>query len=257
MNTTGYKRVLYKKNPLANVVCQLRFPPILLLDGSPPREFQDKIRNLFPGYNERIEIQQEIRSTINVKNIEQIANPMSTVISNKNYAFISEDNAWQVNLTRNFISLTTSKYNRWEDFFCKFKEPLDSFLKIYSPAFFTRIGLRYINIFDRSELNLKNTSWDKLIKLSMPDALYSSEDDVLDFNSVTEIKLDNDNNRAIIKIILLRDRQSNEICLSLDNDLYTLNKTLPNDIEGILSRLHSYSTKILRACESQVLKIKR
>jgi hypothetical protein len=44
----------------------------------------------------------------------------------------------------------------------------------------------------------------------------------------------------------MRNSENNELCLSLDNDLYTLNKTIPDNIEKVLTTLHSYSAKLLR-----------
>jgi uncharacterized protein (TIGR04255 family) len=244
----SYKRVIYKKNPLMSVVCQLRFPPILAVDGSSPKEFQEKIRHSFPGYKEKIEIQQEFKSIINLKDIEQISNPMSTITSGRNYVFISDDNNWHINLTRTFISLTAIKYSQWEEFLDKIRNPLKIFLDIYKPLSYTRIGLRYIDIFNRSELNLKEVGWNELINPSMLSILASdiSENDVSDFNSTAKIKLDDKGNQAIIKTMLLREVISNEACLSLDSDLYTLNKTLPEAAKETLSALHSYSTQILR-----------
>ncbi len=45
-------RVIFKRNPLKEVICQLRFPPILKIDSEIPANFQDLIRNEFPKYKE-------------------------------------------------------------------------------------------------------------------------------------------------------------------------------------------------------------
>src|SRR6266852_706318 len=44
-----FTRVIYQRNPLVEVVCQLRFSPILRIDTDPPAEFQDRIRSAFPS----------------------------------------------------------------------------------------------------------------------------------------------------------------------------------------------------------------
>ena len=46
-----YDRVIYKNNPLENVLIQLKFPTMLLIDSKEPEEFQEKIRNSFPYYD--------------------------------------------------------------------------------------------------------------------------------------------------------------------------------------------------------------
>jgi hypothetical protein len=39
-----YPRVIYKRNPIIGVVCELRFPPILRIAAEPPVAFQEWIR---------------------------------------------------------------------------------------------------------------------------------------------------------------------------------------------------------------------
>ena len=48
------KRVIYKKNPLDRVICQLRFAPILKIDAEIPADFQEMIRADFPNYSEKM-----------------------------------------------------------------------------------------------------------------------------------------------------------------------------------------------------------
>ena len=43
-------RCIYDKNPLAEVICQLRFPEILSIQTDIPAKFQDAIRKDFPKY---------------------------------------------------------------------------------------------------------------------------------------------------------------------------------------------------------------
>ena len=49
------KRIIYKKNPLDKVICQLRFPTILKIEKEIPAEFQERIRKEFPNYSESTE----------------------------------------------------------------------------------------------------------------------------------------------------------------------------------------------------------
>jgi uncharacterized protein (TIGR04255 family) len=53
-------RAIYRMNPLDHVICQLRFPPILMIDSKPPNEFQDAIRKEYPLYYEGKEALTEI-----------------------------------------------------------------------------------------------------------------------------------------------------------------------------------------------------
>jgi uncharacterized protein (TIGR04255 family) len=64
-----------------------------------------------------------------------------------NYNFISADGFWKLNLTENFIALSTLHYAGWETFARQLDKPLAEFISIYKPAYFERVGLRYVNIF--------------------------------------------------------------------------------------------------------------
>ena len=41
-------RCIYRKNQLAEVVCQLRFPEILKIETAVPADFQEAIRDEYP-----------------------------------------------------------------------------------------------------------------------------------------------------------------------------------------------------------------
>ena len=47
-----YGRVIYQRNPLIEVICQVRFPPVLRIDVEPPAAFQEAIRDEFEVLSE-------------------------------------------------------------------------------------------------------------------------------------------------------------------------------------------------------------
>ena len=53
---------------------------------------------------------------------------------------------------------------RWEDFATRLDRPLAQFIQLYQPAFFERIGLRYVNAVSRQRLGLEGELWDDLIR---------------------------------------------------------------------------------------------
>ena len=61
-----------------------------------------------------------------------------------NYQFMTADGSYRINLTQDFISLTCAKYDRWEAFARMMDKPLASFIRTYHPAYFQRVGLRYL-----------------------------------------------------------------------------------------------------------------
>ena len=103
-------RCRYTANPLAEVICQLRFPEILSIAANAPADFQDKIRDSFPNYISKLDTAApKLRGQPGNLTIE---NQPSTV----NYQFSSQDGNWRINLTSRFISLTCNKYTCWEEF---------------------------------------------------------------------------------------------------------------------------------------------
>ena len=81
-----------------------------------------------------------------------------------NYQFISADSQWKVSLTKIFIALSTHGYTRWEEFAKRLDRILAAFIQAYQPAYFSRVGLRYINAFRKAELGLENAQWRELIQ---------------------------------------------------------------------------------------------
>ena len=148
-----YKRVRYQKSPLIEVVFQLRFPTILSINAKQPMEFQDKIREKYPFYQEGDEQQNEMI-------IGPDGNPVQIKTSSaKNYAFISSEESYKINLTASFISIYTLKYTQWEEFRKHIEFVVPIFETVYKPAFYTRVGLRYIDVINRENLGLEKVGW--------------------------------------------------------------------------------------------------
>lgn len=141
----------YQRNQILEVVCQVRFPTILTIDSRPPAEFQEAIREEFPKFAVRKEPAGPARE-------KEPAGELN------NYYFSAEDDSWRVNLTRDFLALTCRRYDRWDGFAKKLDKVLAAFIQVYRPAYFQRIGLRYLNGFSRRELGLEGALWKELIQ---------------------------------------------------------------------------------------------
>ena len=96
-------RTLYRNRPAHEVICQLRFPSILSINQVEPAEFQEDIRDAFPQYARRQDLPPIVGG--------QTPPPPVT-----NYHFLSEDGRWKLNLTKDFIALSTLYYPGWEEF---------------------------------------------------------------------------------------------------------------------------------------------
>ena len=152
------KRCIYQNTPAVEVICQLRFPEILTIGTTVPDKFQEAIRGEFPQYSKRMEMPAPKFTGTPGNMTLQKQEP--TV----NYQFASADGIWRVNLTGRFISLACTKYTCWEDFAGKLDKPLAAFIQIYNPAYFERVGLRYVNFISRNALDLSGVPFRELIE---------------------------------------------------------------------------------------------
>ena len=244
------RRVHYDHSQLAEVICQLRFPSILSIGTKEPVDFQEAIRSMFPRYTvkqEQLPPQLVGVGTPNAK--------LETPAPVTNYYFISADGKWKLNLTRNFISISTVAYPGWESFGKQFDLPLAEFIRIYQPAFFERIGLRYLNAFSRAALDLADEPWRALISpaylgpLSQEDvaertALKSSVDAELMLDSSCRARIHA--GPGLLKRSLPGMQQDNEIKFILDLDLAMTGQIDPRMAAAGLETLHSHSTPIFQ-----------
>jgi uncharacterized protein (TIGR04255 family) len=164
--------------------------------------------------------------------------------ANKKYEFLTEDGVWKVNLTRTFLSITTTNYKRWEDFKDRLKCPYDALIRVYSPAFFTRIGLRYVDIFRRSVLGLEGTYWNELLKpfvlglLSSPVAA-----NVKNFESAYDISLSDNESNVRIVTSFVQQIPNNEQCLMIDSDFFSSKR---KDLPYAMSQLDFLNSRASR-----------
>jgi len=247
------KRCIYKKNQLADVICQLRFPTILSIDAKPPAEFQDLIRDIFPQFQVRKEVTPP----------KVVGNPGNFNIENQppstNYQFVSADGIWRVNLTTGFISLSCAKYTCWEDFAKMLDKPLAAFIQVYKPAYFERVGLRYLNFFSRNNLDLASVPYQKLFT---PAYLGLLADGELDENTTSRCGVDAEfairgGCRAKIHagpgLVKRNNQPDNEIKFILDQDLFMTGNVPVNYSAGALEALHSQAYPIFRGAITQML----
>lgn len=244
------KRVVYKKNPLDQVICQLRFPPILKIDADIPAEFQDRVRKEFPNYSEtterRVEPSPRIKGQIPPELLSQLLQSTST----KNYEFSSEDGYWKINLTRTFVALTANKYERWERFKGKLEIPLRALIEIYSPAHFSRIGLRYIDVIKRSALGLDGVSWTDLLQPYILGILDAPE--ISDFvqNSESRYEIGLSDGESTVRMItkLVEAADNSEICYMIDSDFFNTKKTPINDTMDRLDYFNKRASRLIQWC---------
>jgi len=134
-----------KNPPLLEVVCQVKFPPILSIAKELPSEFQERIRHQFP----ELEVEQGF-----LVRLPGISNPEipAAEIQPKIYRFRSSPGFTAISLAADFYAVSTNHYTHWDDFVGWLRLAQEAAQQVYNLTYSPRIGLRYIN-----RLTLENT----------------------------------------------------------------------------------------------------
>ena len=240
MSFPGSERVIYRKNPLVQVICQLRFPAILRIDSDLPAEFQERIRGQYPIFREKPTGSGSIPQEIVQQLPPAIVNSMIGE-GNKAYEFATDDDLWIVSLTRDFLALTSNQYVRWEQFKEHLQKPLTGLIEIYMPAFFSRIGLRYQNVIHRSDLGLGDATWAELLNPHIAGELAATDvgglgGTIQDVTRVTLIQL-GEYDQVRVQHGLVTD-DSGETSYLIDNDFFTNERT---EVPGGIARLDHFN----------------
>jgi len=245
------KRVIYQKNPLIEVILQIKFPTILSINAKEPADFQDAIRQEYPIYQLAVENEQEINLTVGGEGV------LPSIVQkqqHKNHHFISEDGQYKVNLTSGFISLSTLSYTRWEDMLAHFETPLRKFIEIYNPPFFERIGLRYIDAFSREKLGLHEKAWSELIQPGWLGAISSvGEARVIGSGLDVEYYLDNGVSRVKVHAGLGNVNNTPETVFIVDSDFIHIKNERVEEFDTIVNYLHDNSGKFIRSVITDTL----
>ena len=142
-------------------------------------------------------------------------------------------------------------------------KPLAEFISIYKPAFFERVGLRYVNILSREKLGLQGTPWTELIApaytgpLREPDV---READILNCSTQLQIKLDSSCQAKIhagpglLKQSAPNAPQDKEVKFIFDMDL-SMGGQLPCTLSaGALETLHAHATELFEGAVTDALR---
>ncbi len=243
MRSSENRPYVYEKNQLVETICQLRFPTILSIDAKEPADFQDRIRAEFPRYRCQT---------------ESVPGPDGKAQEIRNHGFITEDGLFKISLTKDFIALSTVRYPGWEGFAHRLDEPLGQFIQVYKPAFFTRIGLRFLNAFSRENLGLSGRRWNDLLQpqyLGVLDDDDVAEEDIVKCAVDLERRLDG---RCGLKLHAgpgsirrttrtdagLQTVQEKETRFILDLDVYAVGNTALGAAADTLQQLHAHADRV-------------
>jgi uncharacterized protein (TIGR04255 family) len=241
------QRVIYERNPLDEVICQLRFPAILKID-EPPVAFQEQVRTRYPFYVRKPTL--KLPPTIPAELSAMLTRELPGGMGPAAHEFTSRDQKWTLSLTREFLALTCRAYLRWEEFKDHLAEPLDALRQCYAPGFFVRIGLRYRDVIRRSALGLEGVGWDALLKPWIAGAFARPEAaaDVEASASQTCIRLPDGRSRVLAQHGTGLDEGGSEVVYMIDADFFDDKQTEPNDALSRLDFLNGQARLFFRWC---------
>jgi len=249
MKLPDYERVIYKRNPLVEVACQIRFPTILKISNQEPFEFQDKIRFKYPLY----EVQESV-SIPGVQNellqlVQKLGLPLN--FQDTTYNFRAENLKWQISLNKDFIALATTEYERYESFKERFQEVLDIFEQVYQPSFYSRSDLKYQDLIIPSNLNLdKNKTWADLIPYHIASELHTPEisESIKTFIKNWDIDIDGGKLQLKHGLVIAQDPEKGirEPAYLLDAEFFTEQGTRREDVWSSLDQFKESAGRLFR-----------
>ena len=256
MLLSDHPRIHYTNAPVQEVICQLRYPPILSINQNEPAEFQESIRDAFPQYARKQDALPPRITGMGTPNVQVQTQPPVT-----NYHFVSEDGIWKLNLTRDFFAISTLRYPGWEDFARHLDRPLASFIALYKPAFFQRVGLRYRNIISRSRLDLDGVRWADLLVPAYTGPLQEAdlaEDRVSSYSCDFVVKLDSTCQAKIHAgpghIKTPGGQQDPETRFILDLDLFMGERTACTLAAAAMETLHGHANRVFEGAITDTLR---
>ena len=138
-------------------------------------------------------------------------------------------------------------------------KPLAAFIRLYKPAYFQRVGLRYINFISRNRLSLEGVPFSQLIAPCYLGPLM--EEDVVE-STTTRCSVDAEmaiRGGCRVKLhagpglVKQQGKEDKEVKFIFDQDLYMPGQLPVNLSAGALQTLHSQADAIFRGAVTHVL----
>ena len=239
-------RVIYSRNPLAEVTAQLKFPPILRIEAEAPAQFQDVIRDRYPLYR-RVAAAGQLPADLPAA-VRNLIQGMGAAAGPIQHLFESQDRKSVVTLSRESLASKTTSYVRWETFRDQLESLRSTLERIYQPASYSRLGLRYVDIIRRSILGLESVPWADLLNPSIGGELTAPElaESIDSASSELHCKLDGDNCFLTLRTGIAFAKPTKEKCFLIDCDFHTHERTELAHVTATLNTFNRASGNLFR-----------
>jgi len=234
-----YEDVPLAKPPLREVICQVRFPVILRIIDERPSEFQERIRQRFP----ELQVQRPLVIS------GSVAKPDASVdLKPPLYRFHGRNRTWTVSLAPDSYALSTSAYEHWPEFAGELEKVTEAVLQTYDIPYASRIGLRYINVIDRSFT--KSARLEDVYALLRPElsALLVTSAIMEPVYAISDIRATTGDDRFTFRCGLSQMADSDELGFVLDFDCYAEGQLSLEDLSARGDRYHTLIYGAFRWC---------
>lgn len=243
------ERVLYDVNTLEEVICQVRFPPVLRVDTEVPAPFQDLLRDLFPMYRRTQQVL-TLPPGMPAEFMQAIAAGTPPL-----HEFVAEDERWKFALARDFLALTTRGYENWRHFRERLQRGLDAVQRVYGTTFAIRTGLRYRNRINRAALGLADAPWGDLIKAPLAGELADPIVGPSVDQTLREVVINLAENAGRVRIVHGVERTPADGTESyvIDADFFTETRVGVEGVNDVLDRFNRKAGRLFRWYVTQKL----
>ena len=185
-----YEPERLSNDPLALVVAQVRFPPVLSIqtDRKALARFQDLIRDRYPY----VYVGQQLDLEVGPQGIEQ------QQASGRIYQFADADREWAAALAVDSVTLEARHYTNYEDFSQRITSLIAAVKEVYRVTERVRLGLRYINEIRHPDATTV-TDWEPLLRHELLGLAASREIAPLLESTVQELRLNLQNGGLTIR----------------------------------------------------------
>jgi len=235
LNFPSAKEIRLQNAPLEEIVCQVKFAPILRISKDTPIDFQEEIRKRFPSL--------AIEQGVFLQFTGAAASDKPPLeAAPRVYRFRTPDEMSYLALGMDFFALSTKRYSHWDTFLNDLKLGYDAVQKIYQIPYATRIGLRFINRFNKT--NTGCADFGQILDLFRPELTCLIRADVWQEPSeyLSQVVLNDIQAKLAIRIAYGKEKE--EPFLVLDLDYFEEGQI---SLEKIYEKLNQYHTRIYDA----------
>jgi len=235
LNFPSTREIRLQKAPLEEVVCQVKFAPILRISKETPSDFQEVVRQRFPS----LVIEQGV--LVQFPGVAGSEKP-SMDAAPRIYRFRTPDELSHVALAMDFFALSTKQYSHWDNFVHDLELGYAAVQKIYQLPYATRIGLRFINRFNQK--NTGCTNMDQILDLFRPELTCLLRADAWQepHEFLAQVVLNDDQAKLAVRIGF--SKENDEPFFVLDLDYFEEGRT---PLDNLTDRLHHYHARIYDA----------